>query len=139
MKLSIKNTRQEFSDKVLKELWHVLEVINQDEKNDPELCNMTIEDVVDYYLSEEKLGEELNQLSRDMALERKLGLIALRSVNANTPSKVIEIRELRLIGDGPCPHCGGDSFIERGLTDTCLICGHDWVPEYETINTNSYE
>ena len=116
MKLSIQGLDARTSDKLIQAVIKVCD-INEDAYT--AIIGYPIETTVDCCSNE---GETEHNLNR----------IALLFPGNNLPKTIDEMRNMVIVGDGPCPHCGGDSFIERGLTDTCLICGHDWVPEFET-------
>jgi hypothetical protein len=116
MKLSIQGLDARTSDKLIQAVLKVCD-INEDGYN--AIIGDTIENTVDCASNE---GETEHNLNR----------IALLFPGNNLPKTIEDMRNYVIIGDGPCPHCGGDNFIERGLTDTCLICGYDWTPEFET-------
>ena len=123
MKLSIRGLDPHNSERLIKV---ILKVCKLTDDQFTAIIGDTIETTVDC-------------CSNDGETEHNLNRIALLFPGNNKTETIDAMREYVIVGDGPCPHCGGDNFLERGLTNTCLICGHDWVPEYETINTNSYE
>lgn len=116
MKLSIQGIDARTSDKLIKAVLKVCD-ITEDQYN--AIIGYTIETTVEC-------------ASNDGETEHNLNRIALLFPGNNKPETIDAMREYIIVGDGPCPHCGGDNFIERGLTCTCCICGGDWVPEFET-------
>ena len=116
MKLSIQGLDARTSAELIKA---VLKVCKITEDQYDAIIGDTIETTVDC-------------CSKEGETEHNLNRIALLSPGNNMPKTIQAIREYIIIGDGPCPHCGGDDFIERGLTATCLICGGEWVPELQT-------
>jgi len=122
MKLSIKGTKQEYSDRVLRALWHVLKENDQDNREN--CINMTIQEVVESY---EEIGEFYSGNSQS---EHQLGLIALHALGTNLPDRIEEIRTLRIIGDGLCENCGSDVCTEDNYSRTCLTCNHVQDKDY---------
>jgi hypothetical protein len=116
MKLSIQGLDARTSDKLIQAVLKVCD-INEDQYT--AIIGYTIETTVDCCSNE---GETEHNLNR----------IALLFPGNNKTETIDAMREYIIVGDGPCPHCGGDNFIERGLTNTCTICGYDWTPEFET-------
>ena len=116
MKLSIQGLDARTSAELIKA---VLKVCKITEDQYDAIIGYTIETTVDC-------------CSKEGETEHNLNRIALLYPGNNQPKTIQAIREYIIVGDGDCPHCGGDNYLERGLTATCLICGGEWVPEYET-------
>ena len=125
MKLLIRGLDSRTSEHIIKA---VLKVCKITEDQYTAIIGYTIETTVDCCSPE---GETEHNLNR----------IALLFPGNNLPKTIETIRNYVIVGDGPCPTCGGDNYTEYGISKVCDICGGEWftTPENEYQRQNYYE
>ena len=125
MKLSIQGLDARTSDKLIQA---VIKVCNLTEDQYTAIIGDTIETTVDC-------------CSNDGETEHNLNRIALLFPGNNFTHTIDAMREYVIVGDGPCPHCGGSDFQDYGISNVCKICGNEWFtsPEEEYQQPKYYQ
>jgi len=125
MKISIKNLDPDQSKKLLQIIWHVLNETNQDRQNEPELCGMTLDNVIAGYMP---YGEQAHA-AQNRAVQRIIRLAYGKGMSFSSDS----LKRLIFIGNGNCPGCGSNDIDYSDDFASCECCGHNWP-----VAVNSY-
>ena len=125
-KISIKGLAPDESDAVLKALWHCLaDEFPVELRNSHDLCGDTISLVVRGCMPYTDI--EGKQYMKTMKR------IALHAYSKNLNSTVQQIEKYMLIGNGECPLCGSDQWIDYDGMGECLTCEYTWHIKEEVV------
>jgi len=118
MKISIKNLDPDQSKKLLQIIWHVLNETNQDRQNEPELCGMTLDNVIAGYMP---YGEQ-GKMAQNRAIHRIIRLAYGNGMAFTSDS----LNRLIFFGDGDCLGCGSSDISYDNDWASCNCCDHNW-------------
>ena len=125
MKISLKHLDPEQSKQLLQIIWHVLNETNQDRQNEPELCGLTLDNVIVGYMP----YGELNRRAQNRAVQRIIRLAYGKGMSFSSDA----LKRLIFIGNGNCPGCGSNDISYIDDFASCECCGHNWP-----VTVNSY-
>jgi len=124
MKISIKNLDPDQSKKLLQIIWKVLNETNQERQNEPELCGLTLDNVIAGYMP----YDDHDGLNR--TIHRIIRLAYASGLSFSSDS----LKRLILFGSGDCLGCGSNDISYDNDWASCNCCGHNWpvtVPLYD--------
>lgn len=125
MKISIKNLDPDQSKKLLQIIWKVLNETSQDRMNEPELCGLTLDNLIHYYVASGELGKQ-----QHIRIVRRIIRLAYAE---GMPFTSDSLKRLILFGDGDCLGCGSNDISYIDDFASCECCGHNWP-----VTVNSY-
>ena len=128
MKISIKHLDPDQSKKLLQIIWKVLNETNQDRQNEPELCGLTLDNVIAGYMPYGEQGK--------MAQNRAIHRIIRQAYGNGMAFTSDSLKRLIFFGDGDCLGCGSSDISYDNDWATCNCCGHNWPV---TVPLYSYE
>ena len=128
MKISIKNLDPDQSKKLLQIIWQVLNETNQDRQNEPELCGLTLDNVIAGYMPYGEPGK----VAQNRAIHRIIRL----AYNLGMSFSSDALKRLIFFGDGDCLGCGSNDISYENGWASCNCCGHNWPV---TVPLYSYE
>lgn len=118
MKISIKHLDPDQSKKLLQIIWQVLNETNQDRQNEPELCGLTLDNVIAGYMPCGTMGI----LAQNRAIHRIIRLAYGNGLSFTSDA----LKRLIFFGDGDCLGCGSSDISYDNGWAQCNCCGHNW-------------
>ncbi len=125
MKISIKNLDPDQSKTLLQIIWKVLNETNQDRQNEPELCGLTLDNVIAGYMPCGEIGKK----AHNRAIHRIIRLAYGNGLSFTSDA----LKRLIFFGDGDCLGCGSSDISYENDWAICNCCDHNWpvmVPLY---------